>query len=94
MERHHRDLIRQLFVCATELLEDAHEIAVAGQNPPLKRAKALALARQLQSVSADVAVLMDAVAVINNARGSRASERRNRSSKLRHRTGVADKSGA
>ena len=81
MESHHRDVGGQLFVCATELLEDTREIAIAGQHPSLKPARALVLTRRLRCVSRDVNALMDAIAAIaaaGNAAVSRSHNRRRR----------------
>jgi len=59
MEKHHRGLARDLFVFATEILEDTHSVATEGQSPHLDKrgcgllsARLDAAAQQLASIAA------------------------------------------
>jgi hypothetical protein len=64
MKTHDRELARHLFVIATELLEDTHEVAVAGQSSSLTARKALKLAHRLRRTAHDLAAISGAIAVI------------------------------
>ena len=47
MEKHHHELARQLFVFATEILEDTHSIATEGQSPHLDKRRCGSLSAKL-----------------------------------------------
>ncbi len=64
MEKHHRELARELFVFATEILEDTLSIATDGQSPHLDKrrcgslsAKLDVAAQHLASVAASISAL-------------------------------------
>ena len=48
MDSHHRELAREIFLVTTELLEDTHEIAVAGQSTKLNAPSCKQLGRYCQ----------------------------------------------
>lgn len=64
MEKHHRELARELFVFATEILEDAHSVATDGQSSNLDKRRCSSLssklhvaAQQLTSIAATLQAL-------------------------------------
>jgi hypothetical protein len=66
MDDDHRELVNRLFAMATARLEDASEIAVAGQSPGLSRTQLADRARRLQAAARDVAALAEAATVVAN----------------------------
>lgn len=64
MNRERRDLARRLFVVATEILEGAHEIVVAGQSPSLNTRRCLNAADSLRAIGGDLIAVASAVAAI------------------------------
>ena len=64
MEDDDRELLRRLFVAATELIETAHEVAIAGQSSTLAAPDYAATARRLQAVARGLATLAEAAIVI------------------------------
>jgi len=64
MDAHRRELARRIFVIATELLEDAHESAIAGQSPRLNVRSCLQSAKNLRLAGHDLMVLADAAAIM------------------------------
>jgi hypothetical protein len=64
MDRHRRELARSLFVLATEMLEDAHATAIAGQSPKLSTGLCKELASRLGNVGSDLSALAACVGVI------------------------------
>ncbi len=64
MEDDDREFLRRLFVAATELIENAHEVAVAGQSSTLAAPDCAATARRLQALARDLATLAEAAIVI------------------------------
>ncbi len=64
MNRDHREILQRLFVVATELLETAHEAAVAGQAEGLAAKAYVEAADCLCAASQRVKTLADAVIVI------------------------------
>ncbi len=64
MEDDDRELPRRLFVAATELIENAHEIAMAGQSSTLAAPDYAATARRLQTAARRLATLAEAALVV------------------------------
>lgn len=57
------ELANQLFASATALLEDALELAVAGQSPRLGRSQLADLSHRLASAARNIGVLADSAAI-------------------------------
>ncbi len=64
MDDDHIELIRRLFVAATEILEDATMIAAQGQSADIGPAAASYLAGRLNEVSRHLGSLSDAVIAV------------------------------
>jgi hypothetical protein len=64
MDKDRRDVVRQLFVAATELLEDNHIIAADGQSQRASMADYRGAAQQLSAAAAQLATLAGAVVVL------------------------------
>ncbi len=64
MNRDQRELLQRLFVVATELLETAHEAAIAGQAEGLTAKGYVAVTEQLRTASQRLKTLADAILVI------------------------------
>ena len=64
MDAHRRELARRIFVIATELLEDSHEVAIAGQSPRLNDRSCVQLACNLRQAGHDLTALADAAAIM------------------------------
>ena len=79
MEDDDRELLRRLFVAATELIETAHDAAVAGQSSTLAAPDYAATARRLQAAARDIAVLAEAAVIVANLGVDRRRNRRKRS---------------
>ncbi len=62
----HRELVRHLFASATELIETAHEAAVAGQSGEIAAGDYAEAARTLQAMARDVAALAEAAMIVAN----------------------------
>lgn len=67
MDDDHRELVRRLFAAATELIETAHDTAVAGQSDEITAEDYAVAARRLQAKARDVAVLAEAAAIVANS---------------------------
>ncbi len=80
MDDDHRELVRRLFVVATEMVETAHDAAIAGQSGEIAADDYAAAARRLQAAARDVAVLAEAAMIVANL-GS--NQRRNRPKRAR-----------
>ncbi len=80
MDDDHRELVRRLFVAATELIETAHDAAIAGQSGEIAGRDYAAAARQLQATARDVAVLAEAAMIVANLG---INQRRNRPKRSR-----------
>lgn len=76
MEDDDRELLGRLFVAATVLIENAHEIAIAGQSSTLSASDYAATARRFQVASQDITALADAAMVVANPSANRAHDRR------------------
>ena len=79
MEDYDSELLRRLFVAATELIETAHDAAVAGQSSTLAAPDYAATARRLQAAARDIAVLAEAAMIVANLGVDRRRNRRKRS---------------
>ncbi len=61
MDDDYRELAHRLFAAATAMLEDAIEVAVAGQSPRIPPSQLAVHARRLQGSARDIAVIVDAL---------------------------------
>jgi hypothetical protein len=73
-----RDLANTLFATATAMLEDAIEVAVAGQSPRLKPSQLADTGRRLQAVARDIAIIAEAAVIVANLGRNRRRNRRKR----------------
>ena len=64
MDDDRRELLSRLFAAATELVETAHEAAVAGQSVALTADGYARAAHRLRAAAADAAALADAAIII------------------------------
>ncbi len=64
MDDDRRELLRQLFAAATELIETAHDAAVAGQSGEIAAETYAKAARRLRAATCDVVALADAATVL------------------------------
>ncbi len=82
MDDDHRELVRRLFAVATELIETAHDAAVAGQSGQIaaeNHAENYAeAASRLQATVRDVAVLAETATIVANSSVERSRNRRKR----------------
>ena len=79
MEDEDRELLRRLFVAATELIETAHEVAIAGQSSTLAAPDYAATARRLHAAARDIAIIAEASVIVANLGVDRRRNRRKRS---------------
>ncbi len=66
MDDDHRELVRRLFTSATELIETAHNAAVAGQSGEIAAGEYAEIARQLQAAARDIVALAEAAMIVAN----------------------------
>jgi hypothetical protein len=59
-----RELANRLFATATAMIEDAVELAVAGQSPGLNPAQLADHGRRLRAAAHDIAVVAEAAAIV------------------------------
>ena len=59
MNRTHHDMARETFVLATTLLEDAHQIATAGQSPGITGDEITRYAHELQQLAEELRTISD-----------------------------------
>ncbi len=64
MDDYRRELLRQLFAAATELIETAHDAAIAGQSGEIAAEDYAEAARRLRAAAGDIAALADAAMVL------------------------------
>ncbi len=64
MDDDHRELVQRLFVAATAMLEDAIEVAVAGQSPRLDPSELADHGRRLHAAMRDIAIIAEAAAIV------------------------------
>ncbi len=66
MDDNDRELVRRLFTSATELIETAHNAAVAGQSGEIVAGEYAEIARQLQAAARDIVALAEAAMIVAN----------------------------
>ncbi len=64
MDDDRRELVRRLFASATELIEIAHDAAVAGQSGEIAAGDYVEAARRLQATARDIAVIAEAAMIV------------------------------
>ena len=69
MDAETRELVRRLFVEATAMLEDVHEVAATGQSRRLSARSYAVQAERLQAAALEVASLAEAAGVITRRSG-------------------------
>ncbi len=67
MDDDYRELANRLFATATAMLEDAIEVAVAGQSPRLNSSRLADRGRQLQASAQDIAAIAEAATIVANS---------------------------
>ena len=75
MEDDYRELASRLFATATAMLEDAIELAVAGQSPRLDHAQLADVGRRLQAAARDAATIAETAAIVANLGVNQAHDR-------------------
>ncbi len=75
MDEENRDLANRLFATATAMLEDAVELAVAGQSPRLNPSQLADHGHRLQAGAQDIAIIAKAAMIVANLGDN---QRRNR----------------
>ena len=80
MDDDHRELLRRLFAAATEMVETAHDAAIAGQSGEISADDYAEAARRLHATARDVAVLAEAAMIVTNLG---INQRRNRPKRSR-----------
>lgn len=63
MDKEYRELAHRLFAAATAMLEDAIDLAVAGQAPRLHACRLAAHGRRLRAAAHDIAVIAEAATI-------------------------------
>ncbi len=66
MDNDYRELAHRLFAAATAMLEDAIEMAVAGQSRRVPPSQLAVHARRLQASARDIAVIAEAAMIVAN----------------------------
>ena len=66
MDDDHRELLRRLFAAATELIETAHDAAIAGQSGEIAGRDHAAAAHRLHATARDIAVIAEAAMIVAN----------------------------
>ncbi len=79
MDDDDRDLARHLFATMTALLEDAAELAAAGQSSRLDSPALAALGRRLQAAAKDIAAVAETAAIVADSGTNGPPDRRGRS---------------
>ncbi len=64
MDEGHLEPVRHLFAAATDMIETAHEAAIAGQSEALTARDYAEAARRLRGAARGIAALAEAAAVI------------------------------
>jgi hypothetical protein len=75
MDEENRDLANRLFATATAMLEDAVELAAAGQSPRLSPPQLVDHGARLQTAAQDIAIIGEAAMIVANLSDN---QRRNR----------------
>ena len=78
MDDDRRELANRLFAAVTAMLEDAIEVAVAGQSPRFDSAQLADTSRRLQAAARDIAIIADAAVIVANSGVNRAQHSRKR----------------
>jgi hypothetical protein len=78
MDDDQRKLANRLFAAVTAMLEDAIEVAVAGQSPRLSPAQLADTGHWLQKVARDIAIIAEAATFIANSGINRGQNLRKR----------------
>ena len=79
MDDDYRDLANRLFATGTAMLEDAIEMAIAGQSQRLGSTQLSDYSRRLRAAAHDVAVIAEAAVIVADLGADRPQGRRNRS---------------
>lgn len=66
MDDDDRELVNWLFAKATAMLEDAIEVAAAGQSPRLDPLQFAENGRRLQAAAQDIVVIAEVATIISN----------------------------
>ncbi len=61
-----RELANRLFALATAMLEDATELAVAGQSPRLTSSQLANHGQRLQAAALEIAIVAEAATIVAN----------------------------
>ena len=69
MDDDHRELVRRMFAAAMELIETAHDAAVAGQSGEIAAEDYADHARLLHAATRDIAVIAEAAMIVANLDG-------------------------
>ena len=67
MDEGDRDFINRLFAAATEMLEDALEVTVAGQSSRLSATRLVAHGIHLRAAAREIASIAEAAIIMANA---------------------------
>ena len=71
MDDDRRELANRLFAAVTAMLEDAIEVAVAGQSPRLNPARLADIGRRLQAAARNIAIIAEAATIAANLGNNR-----------------------
>lgn len=66
MQDDRQELLAQLFAMLTARLEDAHELATAGQASNVRPGHLLSLARQLRETARDIIAIAEMVMILTD----------------------------
>ncbi len=66
MDDDYRELANRLFATATAMLEDATEVAIAGQSQRLNPSQLADHGRLLQAAARDIAIIAEAAMIVAN----------------------------
>ena len=78
MDDDYPELANRLFATATAMLEDAIEVAVAGQSPRLNPSRLADHGRRLQAAARVIAIIAEAATIVANLSVDRRRDRRKR----------------
>ncbi len=76
MDDDNKELVRRLFAVATELIENAHDAAVAGQPDQIAAENYAEAASRLLATVRDVAVLAESAMIVAKLSDERSRNRR------------------
>ncbi len=66
MQDDRQELLAQLFVMLTAKIENAHEVAIAGQGGGIERKPLLSLAHQLREFARDVIAIAEVIMILTD----------------------------